>query len=882
MRPQNAAADVIDAAASYSRRDALRVVPILAALQARGVGVWFDRDIAGGTFWEEAIMRTLRRARTVLFFVSRSSLASDRCFDEISAARSLHKTIIPVVLDHIVFPDDLPDRFALTLQNRATIDARGPADDAVPAVLRALADAGVAGTAATLDEQPNERTNLPLRLPPLIGREQQLPKVLDLIGRHALVTLTGSGGVGKTRLALETGRQMLAGMPDGVWLVELAPLTDPALLASTVASTLGINPGARDNAAEPLVNALRSRRMLLIFDNCEHLIDAAAQLVSELAGACPALSILATSREPLRVPLEQTYRVASLDVPGSDRITAARALEAPTVRLFVDRATAVDPAFTLDDSNASDVARICRRLDGVPLAIEMAAARSPILGTSVVAAKLGERFQLLKAGRRTALPRHQTLRAVYDWGYNLLSASEAAVLRRLGVFATSFSPDAALAVAGASDIEPFQLLDALAALSSKSLVNVEGGASAPRYRLLETTRAYAMEKLADAGETRATSGRLAQHVAALFERSFANRHTLSDAALRDAYAQDLDNLRAALDWALGPEGDSELGLSLASCLEPVLSALALSAEACARLEQAASRITPQTPRPIAARIFGSLGRFYGHAQPAKALAALRQALELQRSLTDPDALASDLSTTGHILAATSEASGEPSALLTEAEHVIAQCKGARTKARFWRARGFLASEAGDVAEGIRMTRLAHKLYMEAGADADANLVLSNLANTIWKSGDLDAAIEACREAVRCHRAARVQNRVLLGFTLANLGGMLTEKGDTADAAVLQSEAIGLLREHERLWVHFDHIALRLAKTGRADLGARCVGFADAGYAANGARRVANERRANKTARALIAQNLSPADFERLRREGAALASSAAAQMALEG
>jgi predicted ATPase len=345
------------------------------------------------------------------------------------------------------------------------------------------------------------RHNLPGQRTTLIGRREEMATVAQLVKDNPLVTLSGSGGCGKTRLAIHSGPELVDGYPDGVWFADLAEVADPGAVPAHVASVFALKEGPGLSPTEALAAYLGQRRAVLIVDNCEHVIDPAATLADTLLGSCPDLQILATSRQPLGVQGEVTWRVPSLPV-ADDRTTDIAELSASeAVVLFTERAGRARPGFTLTERNADAVAEICRRLDGIPLAIELAAARVRVLTPAQIADGLSQRFQLLTGAIRTALPRQQTLEASVEWSHHLLTHPEQAVFRCLAVFAGSFSFDAAQAVCAAGGIEPYQVLDLLSLLIDKSLVQVDDDEeNETRYRLLETIRDYAAARLAAADE----------------------------------------------------------------------------------------------------------------------------------------------------------------------------------------------------------------------------------------------------------------------------------------------------------------------------------------------------------------------------------------------
>ncbi|HYM70819.1 MAG TPA: AAA family ATPase, partial [bacterium] len=409
---------------------------------------------------------------------------------------------------------------------------------------------------------PAERHNLPQELSSFVGRDQERAEIVQLLSTARLLTLTGTGGCGKTRLALRVAAEVVPRYPDGVWLVELAALTDPGLVLQTVASTLGVREVPGRPWLSSLTDALRDRTMLLVIDNCEHVIDACAHVIDAILGACPGVGVLATSREPLRIAGERTWRVPSLSLVGSGAtVTAEAAAASEAVRLFTDRAAAVQPAFAVTSQNAGAVLEVCRRLDGIPLAIELAAARVAALPVSEIARRLGDQLSLLNQGSRTALPRHRTLQAVMDWGYHLLSEGEQALLRRLAVFAGGWTLEAAEAVCPGRGEAPLAVLDLLTQLVLKSLVLMDEQDASVRYRFLETVRQYSAARLREWSEEPAVRDRHLDWFLALSERAAPEMVGSTQAAWFDRLEAEHDNLRAALEWALQC-GRAEAGLRL--------------------------------------------------------------------------------------------------------------------------------------------------------------------------------------------------------------------------------------------------------------------------------------------------------------------------------
>lgn len=408
--------------------------------------------------------------------------------------------------------------------------------------------------------------NLPVNKPTLIGREVDLAAVLALLNGTHLLTLVGAGGVGKTRMALEVADHVAADFPDGVWIVELAPVTDPSRVVGTVASTLDVHEEATRPLLDTLLEFLRRRRMLLILDNCEHLIEACAAFAEQVLRCSAGTRTLGTSREALGVAGEVAWRLPSLRTAPPDTVLSVNALlDYPASRLFIDRAQAVAPTFRLTAENAAAVAQICHQLDGIPLALELAAARVGAMRVEQVAERLHDRFTLLTRSRRTALLRHQTLRSLIDWSHELLSEPERVLWRRLSQFAGGWTLAAAEAVCSAPPVLRGDVLELLTHLVEKSLVVLDTQSDAPRYRLLETIREYGLEKLQAADELQSTRGRHLHHFVDLAE-TIRPMLTRQDQLRGHAQAEiELDNLRVALHWSLS-SGQPELGLRLFSSL----------------------------------------------------------------------------------------------------------------------------------------------------------------------------------------------------------------------------------------------------------------------------------------------------------------------------
>lgn len=487
---------------------------------------------------------------------------------------------------------------------------------------------------------PRALTNLPAPTSDLIGRDAEIKEVIGLVADHRFVTLTGTGGIGKTRLGLEIARHLLPQFADGVWIAELAALSDPHLVPVTVAAALGLEFVSSIVSPERIAGALGSKQILLVLDNCEHVIDAAAGMVEALLHANPAARVIATSREPLRAEGERLYRVPPLAVPADDTQTLEDVLRHGAVALFVARAQAVDRHFSPDRQTAAAIAAICRRLDGIPLALELAAARVSTLGMQQLASRLDDCFSLLTEGRRTALRRHQTLRATLDWSHELLPELERLILRHLSVFVGGFTLAGATAVIVSAEILASDVFEGLAKLVTKSLAAADVDGAIVHYRLLETTRAYAHEKLAEHGELEQAARRHAEYYRELCGQAEAEWQTRPAAEWLADYGRQIDNVRAALDWAFSPHGEASIGVALTAAAVPLWCQLSLLDECRRRVKQALSHVVPGSNRDAQCemQLEAALGlaRFHTRGPGRKTGAAWTRALAIADRLEDTE------------------------------------------------------------------------------------------------------------------------------------------------------------------------------------------------------------------------------------------------------
>jgi predicted ATPase/DNA-binding winged helix-turn-helix (wHTH) protein len=474
--------------------------------------------------------------------------------------------------------------------------------------------------------------DIPAPLSGVVGREQAIARLAEQLPRRRLVTIVGPGGIGKTTIAIAVANAVRDAYPNGVWFVALAPLSDPGLVASALSVVLNAPPPGGASAFG-LAAWLRDKHALIVFDNCEHVIGAVAELAEALVASTPRVSVLATSREPLHVRGEWRHRVAPLELPPvAGGLATDEAEQYSAIRLFHERASA--DGFILNDRNLPAVVNVCRRLDGVPLALELAAAQASLLGIGELAARLDDRLVLLNRGHRTALPRHQTLSATLDWSYDLLREAERVVLRRLAVFRGSFTMATASAVCAGEALAAEQVIDCVARLVGKSLVAADISGEVGRYYLLDITRAYALGKLREAGEV----GPVSRAHADCFRRLIGSSQT--DNQLPSGAGHLIDNVRAALDWAFSPDGDPSVGIALAADLTPIWIRLSLISD-CRRYAQQALRAiasgvqqNPRTTMTLNAALGAS--QTYMAAPMPETEAAWSTTLRLARELDDTE------------------------------------------------------------------------------------------------------------------------------------------------------------------------------------------------------------------------------------------------------
>jgi predicted ATPase/DNA-binding winged helix-turn-helix (wHTH) protein len=661
----------------------------------------------------------------------------------------------------------------------------------------------------------------------LIGREAALEELKRLTRARRIVTVVGPGGVGKTALALHLADLLAADFPNGVGFADLSTVTDPARVSEAVAAVLAGGGAGSNTATDRLTTLLRDQKSLLVLDNCEHVVEPAAQLVNAISAACPGVVILVTSREGLFVQGEQIFRLQPLPFPEDPHgVNAQTALQYGAVGLFVERAQAVG-GFVLDDANAPVVAAICARLDGIPLAIEMAASRLKVLSPAQLAERLVERFRLLGAAGRGTTPRHRTLQAMIDWSYDFLPPEERTLLRCLSAFSGGASLAAIQAVAGQDEVDDVDLLDRLTALADKSMVTVDvpiEDGTTPRFRLLETVRQYAVRKAVEAGET-ALPARHAAHFADRFAEAGRTWSTTRGRDWLATYAPDVENLRSALAWAFGPEGDTEIGMRLVASTVPLWWELPETpvAEGQRWLEQAATHLVANTPAAVRGWLrFGQSWRDFRFGDRENVQAALDSAA-LFRAAGDVAGLGASLWRAGSA-SLTRETADQAETFLVEGEQVLRGIAPGK-----WLALTLI--RLGDLRFRQERAEPALANYQEGfslsrSTDFWVGLVNggSNMAELMFSTGEAGKALrqlEALRDELTPSRRTPLMATLAAHLLLA---GEIAAMRRTANEAIAQGAAIGLTAAVA--WT-VESVALLAAMEGDIDAAARLAGYARA-------------------------------------------------------
>lgn len=697
----------------------------------------------------------------------------------------------------------------------------------------------------SLEVLPN---NLPAQVTSFIGRAEEMTEVKRLLGTTRLLTLTGPGGTGKTRLSLQVAADVLESYPHGVWLVELATVSDTDLIGETIASAIGIREEAGRPPLDTLINAIRGWRMLLVLDNCEHLIAAVAEIAGMLLRRCPDLRILASSREPLSIAGETIWPVPSLDVPefvrGEETPPMSSFADLEAVQLFVERAAAVRPGFKLTPENALTVARLCWRLDGIALAIELAAARVKLLTPAQILARIDDRFHLLSGGSRNALPRQQTLGALIDWSYDLLSEPERALLRRLAVFVGGRTLEMAEEVCAGDGVDCAEVFDLLAALADKSLLTVETGRDGEiSYTMLESVWDYADDKLTQFGETARYRGCHLDFFTRFAEAAEPHLIGAEQAEWLDRVSSHHLNLRFALRWSVDSEGGVERGLRLMSALERYWEVRSYLAEGREQYAELFAKVDASVPPTVLARAYLEAGRLaWCQDRDDEALGYYRQSLELYERLDMREEV------------------GLLQAFM-----------------------GFTARNQGRGADARAHFEAARTIAHELNCDRIAVAAVSGLGSLAADEGDLDTAWNLKNEALLIGRRSGDQWVTgIISWSLAKVAIARNQHAlarESLRTSITSARALGNKWSIPYTLESFADIALN---EGAAARSARLYGAASVLRDGLGLGLSVVEKIAYDQVLARLRSALAPEDFEAEWKAGAALHFDEALQLAIEG
>jgi predicted ATPase/DNA-binding XRE family transcriptional regulator len=738
---------------------------------------------------------------------------------------------------------------------------------------------GAAERARARGARNDTASRLPVQLTSFVGRATDLASIASLLQTYRLVSIVGSGGIGKTRVSLEVGARVQAAYDEGVRFADLGPLVDGASLGGKLAAVFGVPLLGGNDPLEMLIGTLQRRRLLLVLDNCEHLLAAAASTAAAILQACPNVTILATSRERLGIAGEAVYRLPTLAVPerhvalNADAVAAYASLE-----LFVARATAVDPRFTLTDERVEAVADICRRLDGIALAIELAAARLPTLGLATLRARLDERFAVLVRGSRDGPARHQTLFATIDWSYELLHEREREMLRRSSIFAGGWTLDAAEFVCSGEQLQASAVIDVLSSLVEKSLVTADFQGATTRYRLLESTRAFAIGKLNDTRERPRLARRHARWLASFADRAGQSYLTMPRRLWMRDMEPELENARAALEWALHPGGDPVLAGHIAGGLFGAWRTVGLRGEGRRWVEAALERIDEQSHPLIVATLLRSRA---GYALGTAKVETAERAIALFQRVGS----SAELALTYKQLSLGYAHGGR----YAEAEVAIDRAASLYRELGMQHTlifvgvladRGAILLHRGRIAEARAILTEALGLCVALGDDWRVAHVQNMLAGLAFDAGDAEFGVRLSEEAIaNARRLGSVRDEM---YGLCNLACFLLVLGDLDGAEEAGREALTLGRDVESLFAHatLQHLAAVAAARGDAARGGRLLGYVDAWYRRQGGVRDITERKSYDILTASLREQLSAPALAALIAQGEDLAEEPAMDEAL--
>ena len=841
-------------------------------LERAGIRCWIaPRDPVPGIPYARQLIDAITQSRLVLLVFSEHANRSEHVLRELEIASNAEKTIFPMRISGVLPSGDL--RYYITRLH--WFDALEPPiagrlDELTARVAGLL---GLEPLAPSPVIRPPVQIKLPSQLTSFVARERDVAAIADLVRKGRLVTISGAGGVGKTRCAVEAGRLLLEEFPDGAWFVDLSSVHDSGEILTAVATTAGV-PVSGAEPIEPLLLAyLGKHRALLILDNCEHVVGAVRELAATVARNCESVSILCTSREALNIYGEHLYRLDSLE-PGA------------AVELFSERAAASDAKFALTEENETYVAEICRRLDGIPLAIELAAARIRMLSPQQLASRLTEKIGNL--GGRQNSPRQQTLSAAVEWSYELLAERERVLFRRLGIFAGTFTVDLAGAVCQSADMPPDDVAELFESLLDKSLIQPETISGELRYRLLESVREFASEKLEAAAETLQMAGAHAYAYAEFAQSAYPDWGSLQDDAWMSNAASDLANFRRALRWAFDDGGDALPGMRIAAAIRSIWMRFDLS-EGRRWVEEALARVSPDTPMELAASLQlakAHLNVVLGDYRAA--LPAARRAMQLFGETGDAFGTAEAQLFAGGACAMLGDVA-EADDLLNRALRTFRDLRADRQTGSALQYLAVAHLTAGSAGKARPLFAEALDVFRSTpGADRSARHMAAALAELEFESGDAGAAITLAREALEKDRASR--DDVLVVFDLCNVSAYLVAQQRYDEAAAGAWEAFDLARRLNveiGAAVALQHLAAIEALQSPEDRGgqeafeqaARSIGFVDRWFETSGARRYYTEQQEYDKASGRLSSVLGAERFDACRAQGAEWTESEAAAAA---
>jgi predicted ATPase len=829
---------------SYSTRDRERAEAACAALESEGLRCWIaPRDGAPGVSYASFLVDAIGESRIFVLVFSQFANDSEAVLNELEIASNRGIPVLPLRIERVE-PHGAAEFY---LRRRHWLDAYEDFERALGMLAPAVRSALAQRVAVRAPDPRTRQRNLPRQGTSFIGRERELAEIAGLIRADPLLTIAGPGGVGKTRLALQAALDV-EDPGDGAWFIDLAPLTAPGLVAGTILIALGAAQGGDREPLDQLVDTLRERRLVLVLDNCEHLVAEAARVASAILAGCANVTIVATSREVLNVAGERVYRLSPLDAPSA-------------VQLFSERARAVNQLFELTPDNTLTVEDICTRLDGLALAIELAAARVRVISVEELSRRLNERFHVLTGGSRSALPHQQTMRALIDWSYDTLSDTERALFRRMAAFAGSFTLDALTDVACYDPLDPWEALDLLSSLVDKSLVTAEVDDHGQRYHTLQSIHHYADERLTQSGERPQTAQRHAAFFGAFARRSYEEWDT---APAHDWLARtraELDNVRAALTWSIRDGGDLALGAQLAADVVPLFLRTSLLGEGIGWCNAALDQ--PELAPSTEAQLHYGLSMLHNNSGAhTSAFAHAERAVVFYRAAGDKRPLIRALSQQAQQTARTGRLDD---AVAPAAEAVDgARRAGDRRLLAATLQRCALIYSSADIERARVQLAESVSLFRSLGRDDETARALDGWATAEARAGCFRRAIELAGEAAGCgsdHGRLHRQNIV------ASCALAMDDRACAAPAA-RDTLALAQASHHPTMLAYATAYLAALCRDDDPELAAHLLGYSEAQLEALGVKPdVTDTLRVERLEDALRAR-LGEARTAELRAEGA--------------